>query len=261
MVRTPDATIVWSAGRPQAYRHLPDHAIDRVIAPFHARCVGATNWATLDRETSWEALVRIWNRPLHSVVEKTPGLVQIARFHPEAADGSMGHGLVFTFDTRRDYVPIAYEEYDAATSGDVSEWRRLVGRGRTEWVQIQDVWVPARLEEWAGPNLEESRTLEFEWLQVNEPVEDALFTIDGLGAPPQTVFIDYRGPKPQKVFTSAYRREQEARRTPPPPSPPLPRSSWPWAAPLIWFNVLALVVIVWAACWKRPPRVKNGSQG
>jgi hypothetical protein len=98
---------------------------------------------------------------------------------------------LFWIDPEKSFAPVRLESWRAI--GDTSEAPLKLGSTTvTEWARVRDVWVPRHCHLESKQPAERAADLTFEWLSVNEPVDESTFTVSGLGLPDGTAVQDCR---------------------------------------------------------------------
>ena len=106
--------------------------------------------------------------------------------------------------------------------GDSAELT-ITSRTETRWKQIGDVWVPATCQ-MSALDRGESWHLTYEWLQVNEPLSEDLFTAEGF-APPDGTLVMNKKLGGQPVLEEIIGEDVQLKDAPP-RSPTINMRSW-----------------------------------
>ena len=147
----------------------------------------------------------------------------------------------FYLDTRRGYSPIRLEDarWDGRSAWETVNWTDVA------WERVSDAWVPVSItgESREPPIHPVDMKVAFDWLSVNEPVPDRMFSpSDFADVDPMTEIVDYRLGEPFVVGTL------EAPTRPPGwsafPTEPARR---PWWESTLW--ILTVVTVLGAGGW------------
>ena len=100
-------------------------------------------------------------------------------------------GHSFWVDSKRDFAPVRATFFQGASPDPSVDGTKISAIVETEWTETQGTLVPLRCA-WQSPLSEQSAELTFEWVSVNGPVDEKLFTPKGLGAPKGTLIVNTR---------------------------------------------------------------------
>lgn len=186
-VRTNNQSIEWhkdsrvAAIRP-AREKAPGH-----IRPFDVRLVGLTNWGTLDAGETWESLFPELQRRVTAMVREGETFYRATWIYAEA-----GVKIDCWFDARQGFSPVRLEQRTRPVKNP-GDWREASETGASTWAKVGEVWVPKTLsQETKSSGGSSRREISFQWENVNQGVENALFTWQGMGLPKGTQVIDRR---------------------------------------------------------------------
>ena len=171
-----------------------------------------------------------------------------------------GGRLQIDFDESRGYLPISLTAFNTTKQrGKLQNEQRetIVESAQVEWTKINEVWIPKSVIAISGakPQSVFRAELRFEWQQVNQTIEPAVFTTRGLGLPDGTLIGDARNGGERPVMLGAI-----GDMTPNPRlaliEPPAPRpwwQGWPtYAAAVAVFIAIGVGVRFWLRCRKVP---------
>ncbi|MDA7980083.1 MAG: hypothetical protein MPJ50_15050 [Pirellulales bacterium] len=161
---------------------------------FNPRLVGALSYNTLvsPRARDWPGQVRVHQEGIAECSDEGNGIYRISYRH---ADETIRRDIYF--DTKQGYAPIRYRSFAGPPSEEVVHaavrWEECES-GECRWILVNDVWIPSSLTQstyYTGRSGQQ-RNLTFEWLNVNEGIENEVFTWQGFNLPNQTSIVDVR---------------------------------------------------------------------
>lgn len=100
-------------------------------------------------------------------------------------------GHSFWVDSKRGFVPVRATFFSGASPDPSIDGSKISAIVETEWTEMQGIMVPRRCA-WQLPLNDQSAELTFEWESVNGPVDEKLFTPEGLDAPKGTLILNKR---------------------------------------------------------------------
>ena len=191
IVRTADQVINWTSNDRSVITARNPKPGAQKEPGFDVRIVGASVLSSLKTFLPYATFIQDMQRlPIDDVFKEENGSIKIVW---RAGKDGLTRKAIW-FDPQRGYSPIRLE-MDTKIPGDIpfEAWVR----SETDWRRINEVWVPVTsfVEQKNGPALE-SWTLEFDWSSVNEPVDDAVFSADGLELPRFATLVDERLGRP-----------------------------------------------------------------
>jgi hypothetical protein len=192
LYRTPKETVIWPDGAPAAGVHPPDHPNDGVIKPFDVRAVGLYLGGSLDAGTPFEEMWRHFSvQKYETISEERKGLFQLKYVAKSTVRDSH---VTLWIDEGAGFAPVRFETRhpDRMNPG---KWLEPSWISQSSWSSINGVWVPKtyRTEVSFPGQLTRSYDLAFEWEAVNQPLNQALFTKEGLELKPGTFFMRREG--------------------------------------------------------------------
>lgn len=186
LISRADQTLRWHRPGNDVVRiEPPGWPKDAVIKPFDVRAVGFVGWSDLDRGTPWDSVLDILQRPVSEIEVRDERYYELI-WSSEA--GSTPHRVLKVFDTEQGFSPVRWE-LRLGRSAD-GEWLKPREVVTTEWKESNGAWVPVSLhqeQKWGPRAPRIVREFDFEWKNVNEPVDDEYFTMAGLDLPAGTM--------------------------------------------------------------------------
>ena len=228
--RTPVKSATWSTRDPKATVVRPaDGEFNRLVRPFDVRVVGLGNQMALERFTRLEPYCQAVLRNLGGATVSEPSSDRLrVRSEDRVA---VRH---YDFDRTGHGLPVRCEELrrvrDRPGEWQVWEW------ATTRWEKRRGVWVPVEMASQTGPDGGDHTRyqLTLNWDKVNEPPDDALFQVHGLGLPTGTAIADQKSDTRGVPLGTVGDLQPDPRlltiETLPPPKPIWPRWLWPAVA-------------------------------
>lgn len=220
---------------------LPDAALTSELYAFDIRGIGIAFTHSIVTSTPFEEEFRFLSnqQPIEEVEDLDAHVSKITwRLFTEQRK-------VLWIDKSKGYAPVRMEVVSDMPDEETLKllpkwWKPVAFSCDVSWKRMSKVWVPTamKMEQAEGVLYE----LAFDWEKVNEPLDEKLFTIEGLDLDLDTYIDDYRlGGRPISLGTIRDRmatvRVPAARRS----------STWIWfVAGLVSILVIGLVVRRWA---------------
>ncbi len=172
-------------------------------SPFDVRALGLYFWSSFLTPTTFEecydALVKShWDE----VIRGDDGMFQLRRTL------ASGDSYTLWVDKNQEFSPRRYEIRRASKKGK-SEPLQPFMMCEVDYKEVAHTWVPSKFKiaQRQPPSLRkkedvndlESYDLTFEWLSVNQDVEQSMFSVDKINVPRNTSLFDYRLGKPLLV--------------------------------------------------------------
>lgn len=247
VVRTADEVMRWnetSSGLTRVDRN--DGQPERLSKPFDIRVVGFANWGTLDHDVPWKTIADYARRPVAEIDMESEGVYRVVWI-----DKDIRTRYVVWFDTAQGFAPIKYEQ-SILRSESPDKWSSPVESGTAAWTLIDGVWLPQSYSQEkrdVATNVLASRTLHFEWLSVNQAVDDDLFTVDGLAPEEASLVVNRTLGVPVAIRRPRVQDNREASANAIPAVPATQYRLW-----LIVANLLIILVFVAVFLVKRARR-------
>jgi hypothetical protein len=241
-VALPDRCVQWRTREKMVWIRRAQEKPTSITRPFDIRVLGLTNWAGLDFGVSWQDALRYIQAPPHDALAETK-VYRLVR-----VDQENGSRFDFFLDGEKGFSPVRLEQRERPPNS-TGDWGEPSEVDEVTWAQKNGLWVPTSFYQEVRRPVRKRRELRIQWESVNEPVDEALFTWEGLGLPKGTLVVDERLGKPIKVAVVGVRDF--------PNSSNVGGGLWAW---LRWFMVALTVGIIVLGAWfglrnrfRRPP--------
>lgn len=251
-VSTPDKNIVWRLDGHFASVARPGRTNEPVIRPFEIFLVGGQSWDGMEsafyRDPDWKASIEMWRSSPVAEAAVEEGLIRLTWIHAGDEKSRVDDRQDLWFSPDQGFCPVKYL-LKLRSLKNKRDWSEVKPRELTEtnWAKKGDVWAPTYCRQEVFGSTPKSRELQFEWLSVNQPVDENHFTLAGLEYPQQREHVDHRLGKPVSV--------QPIERAALPPAPtPRQMSFRYW---LITINVIILLVIVGCLLFRKRASTKS----
>lgn len=201
-VDTPDESIIYvpvpAPGTGVISRHPPGAPAVAHGYVFDVRTAGLAALISIKgNAATWPRFLAMLERDgrptLHTEADGTLCVTWRKSKAVETPDGKLverfGHS--FWVDAKRDFVPVRATFFSGASPDPSIDGSKVSTIVETEWTEEQGILVPRRCA-WELPLDKQSAELIFEWESVNGPVDEKLFTPQGLGAPKGTLIVNDR---------------------------------------------------------------------
>jgi len=220
----------------------PDKRPPDWLKPFDVRVLGLDYWATLVsgfRATNGERAFTLYDKVLvDDASEVSDGLYRFRLRRPIGSNSRFS----LLIDAKHGVTVVRMDHQKRSQTGAGDGWDEPFDQCELTWKELNGVWVPETMvaSNRQGKGMLEQYDLSFAWESVNQPVDDVVFTVKGLEAPPMTYVVDVRSGKP--VTTEIIGRSEvfaKARQ----------EVTSPWAAVRVVLAVLTIVVLAALSFW------------
>jgi hypothetical protein len=195
LVRAPDKTIIMGVND-QIAGILPASRESRISNPFDFKCMGLAFWPDLDLETPLEELIASYSDTRFKLVSSNfSGTTGIATFEWQLGGGALRRLL--KVDTQRDYWPIHME---VVVKYGGSEDRTSRTGVDIVLFKVEEHWVPQSYKEFGEPG--STIEIDFEWLSLNRPIPESVFSASGLSSGDSVKYVDLRQDTPSFTNTA-----------------------------------------------------------
>jgi hypothetical protein len=191
-VRTPQTSVTWSQGMGSNQIVLsPPNARSEPMLFFDVHGLGLMKWEDLNRSDGRKVdttVAGLKKRPRDRSVDLSdPRYVQLV-FSTELQGWS--HELRYWLRPDQGFAPVRLEA-STRNLDSPEESPRVSERAETSWEQIDDVWLPVKLEITRPQMFSDDRLAwKIRWRSVNKPIDDARFGWKDFGTPETVPVID-----------------------------------------------------------------------
>ncbi len=187
-VRLPDRLIrYWEDRNGTVEISRPGSETPADVFPFDVRAVGVCSWLTLAKTESHEDILRGFDEYLVGYEHSEDGIHRLTWENDEYKTRWSVH-----FDSSKGFVPVRYELSARKKASQEPEDYPPVTVVETTWQESEGIWVPASCSFDIFSPSPRRQTLLFAWKSVNQPVDDSLFTVEGMNLPEGTHVSDAR---------------------------------------------------------------------
>lgn len=246
-VATPEKNIIWRLDGHFASVARAGRMNEPVIVPFEIFLIGGQSWDGMDsayyQYPDWKACIEKWRSSPVAEAAVEDGLIRLTWIHEGDEKSRVDDRQDLWFSPNQGFCPVKYS-LKLRSLKNKRDWSDVKPResSETNWANKGDVWVPTYCRQEVFGSTPKSRELQFEWLSVNQPIDDERFTLEGLEYPQQREHVDHRLGKP--VSVQPIERAVEL--------PPPARRQISLRNVLISVNVIVLVAIVgWLIFYNR----------
>ncbi len=227
LVHLRDRRVQWRVREKTAWIRGAQEKARSITRPFDIRVIGLMNWAGLDFGVSWQDTLRFVQSLPHHAAAETDSIYRLV-----LVDQENEARLALLLDAKKGFSAVRLEQWEGPANS-TGDWGEPTEVGETSWAKKNGVWVPTAFYQEVRRPVRKRRELSIEWESVNEPVDEALFTWQGMGLPEGTLVVDERLGKPIKVAAVGVREFSDAAH--------LPGGAWGWFR---WLMVAFTVTVV-----------------
>ncbi len=197
-VDTPDESIIYVPVSGVISRHPPGAPAVAHGYVFDVRTTGLAALISIKgNAATWPRFLAMLERDgrptLHTEADGTLCVTWRDMRVVDTPDGKFcerfGHS--FWVDSKKGFTPVRATFFSGASPDPAVDGSKISTIVETEWTEMQGIMVPRGCR-WQLPLSEQSAELIFEWESVNGPLDEKLFTPEGLGAPKGTLIVNTR---------------------------------------------------------------------
>lgn len=200
------------------------------LNPYDWRSVGIVTHGEWDQRKPLKSTLDFYHRPSHErTIEKLDnGIVSVSWRYPIGSIGKSTRRILF--DGKQNFVPVHMEvALELLETGEKAASQYLEFQGDVDWQTFGADQVPSKWS-YTGSSGLVGGTFEFNWLSVNNPIDEGQFSLAALQAPHGTRVINLRLEEPvvEEVIG--------------PPTEPAPRKRWSLSLLLV-INILLILAV------------------
>ncbi len=202
-VRTPDQQMRWHVGNDRVEVHgIKEPNIGNMVRPFDVRVLGLVALPTLREGREFPSVMELYDSYATADTEVVLEKAELYKLR-WVLDKKTDVQAVLWLDEKRGFSPVRYEFRDRQGAES-----RILWLSEVSWSRLAGVWVPksARLESRSTPPSITTYEFAFDWKSVNEPLDERLFTIEGMDLKHGTYIFDYRLGADRPVVTAIGRK-------------------------------------------------------
>lgn len=192
-VRTQTAVVTWHERQGMLLTLPPDAPTPNAeLKLFDPRLLGIINVAELELGADYDLLI--------NQLYLDPEMVNLTEFRSETPTlhratwviGKFQNMVRVWIDANLGFAPVRREDFERDLSVGAPKWSDSPNSvSELTWEKKSDAWVARTFSIWrTSSSRKASYALTFDWQSVNEPVDDLLFSADGLVVPKGTMLVD-----------------------------------------------------------------------